>query len=68
MDERDGGSRQAGEQEADPQGEPFLKPAKFQMNEFHERTAPVHCTILINASGQGKPISEKWSVQMGIHK
>ena len=41
MDEGDGGPRQAGEQEADPQGEPFLKPAKFQMNEFHERTAPV---------------------------
>ena len=37
MDEGDGGSSKAGEQEADPQGEPFLKPAKIQMNEFHEK-------------------------------
>ena len=37
MDDGDGGSRQAGEQEADPQGELFLKPAKCQMNEFHEK-------------------------------
>ena len=44
MDEGDGGSRQAGEQEADPQGEPFFKMSST--NEGHQLY-----NILINTFG-----------------